>query len=146
VGHPPGSRQWTIGMDNRQGEKSGARTPPTSVVLVAGVQFLASAGVLIFWCQVLWGLVVYYRRYPNNHEVFEPEFWIFYIGLPVCFALLGLLRPSDSCACGNGRGSALFSFPLYPSQPMRCFLSYVHLPCFHLNQVMAGFMRSGMFT
>jgi hypothetical protein len=78
-------------MENRRGGESGGQEPSVSVVLVAGIQFLVSAAALIFWGLNLWGLVVSYRRYPVNHERFEPEFWIFYIAAPVGFALLGLV-------------------------------------------------------
>jgi hypothetical protein len=61
-----------------------------SIVTAAVIQFLASAAVLIFWGLNLWGIAIERQRYPN-HEVFKLEFWIFYIWLPVGFALLGLV-------------------------------------------------------
>lgn len=81
----------TLELDNRRGTRSGGPGPSASVVVVAGIQFLVSAAALIFWGLNLWGLVVSYRRYPSNHQRFEPEVWIFYIAVPVGLALLGLV-------------------------------------------------------
>ena len=78
-------------MENRDGAEPGAQGPSISVVLVAVIQFLVSAAILIFWGLNLWGLAIERYRYPSNHQVFEPEFWVFYIAAPVGFALLGLV-------------------------------------------------------
>jgi hypothetical protein len=77
-------------MDVDKGHQPPPATP-TSVVAVVLTQFLLSAAVLTFWGLELWGLVVFYRRYPTNHQVLGPSVWIFYIGLPVAFALLGIV-------------------------------------------------------
>ena len=65
--------------------------PSASIVTVAVVQFLGSGAVLLGWGRVLWGLILFYRMYPRNHQVLASEIWIFFIALPIGFALLGVV-------------------------------------------------------
>lgn len=78
-------------MDNKAHPLLHNPGPSTLIVFVALLQLLTSGAVLAFWGELLWGIVVFDRRYPKNHQVFAPAIWIFYIALPVCFALLGAI-------------------------------------------------------
>lgn len=78
-------------MDNRIDNGRYNPWPSTSICIVAVIQVAVSSVILFVWGWLLWGLAVYYHRYPKNHQVFAPEIWFFCIVLPVGFAVLGLV-------------------------------------------------------
>src|SRR5271165_4236091 len=63
--------------------------PSGSIVAVAFAQLLGSAAILIAYGRVLWGAILFDRRYPN-HDVLHPAIWAAFVAVAICFSVLGI--------------------------------------------------------
>jgi len=73
-----------------QEQDSVGASPSASILAVALVQFIGSAGILVAWSLFVWILIRFDRQYPN-HDVLPTGVWGAFIAVPMAFSLLGVI-------------------------------------------------------